>query len=607
MRRLLWLCLLISSGIILLAFPRFASASVSADTEAWLRLRDPRTCYAFAEYRRLIDTHPDWPETPILRVQAEQALNDNPPQRDIILAWLGKYPPVGDNGRFLYFNTLVQNGDMARAKLFLNDMWALGAFNATQQDAIIGRYGNWISNTARHARVDALLWANNTQRAEKALNYVGSQARAIGLSRLALQRLDGRATVNLPSQNDAGLNFDLARYYRQKGFDGRAAIALSRATSKSLATYSALWWKERSLLARRALERDDFPTAYHLASKHGFDTGPELADAEWLAGWLALTRLDRADTALRHFMRMATNVKSPISVARANYWAGMAAAKTGDMQRAKQFYRVAAQHMHVFYGQMAAYALQGLKDGDVAGYYATFFKRNTRIPAASLRHSLIDAASYLHKKGFEKERDQFLATLLAQNKDAPHQVIPIARSLRSEKVSLTAAKAAYEKNKLIGDALFPKLNVPRNAEVETALTLGIIRQESMFDPYAQSPARAMGLMQILPGTANDIARKKGIAHRSTAQLFDPRHNMVLGQAYLGSMLARYGGDVPLAAAAYNAGPGNVDKWVAAMGDPNTDPRSWIDWVERIPFYETRNYVQRVWEAYQVYKYILATD
>ena len=600
MRRLFLLCLLI-----LLGFSRIASASVERDVDLWLQLRDTSSCYNFSLYRSLIDNRSDWPEQSILRVQAEQALTDAPPSNATILSWFEKHPPLGDNGKFLYFKTLLAESKGQAARNFLNASWADGAFNADQQDAIRSTYGNWISADANNKRLDKLLWDNNTKRAEKALTYVTGINHAIGRTRLALQRFDGRAltavnAISSEAQRQSGFLYDLTRYYRQKNQDMRATQTLAR--HRVFSDHPAHWWKERSILARRALENGDFRGAYNLAASHGFSQGSELADAEWLAGWLAVSRLNDPNRALKHFDRMYRNVKTPISVARASYWAGIASAKAGNTQNATQWYRLAAQHMHTFYGQMAAYAL-----GDASAHYAAFFKRSRALPSVSgINNSLSQAAAVLYRKGREKERDIFLNALLAQNADAPHKIIPLARQLHSPKISLAAAKAAYEKGAFIAAALFPHLTVPKNAEVEPALTLGIIRQESMFDPYAQSSARAMGLMQLLPGTASHVARRNGLAHRSTTQLFDPHHNMVLGQAYLGSMLNRYGGDVPLAAAAYNAGPGNVDNWVAEMGDPSADEYSWIDWVERIPFYETRNYVQRVWESYQIYKYMNGT-
>ena len=602
MRRLFLLCLLI-----LLGFGRTASASVERDVDTWLQLRDTSSCYQFALYRQIIENHPDWPDLGILRTMAEQALNDAPPDASVILAWFKARPPISDNGKFLYFKTLVAAGETEQARQFLNEVWAKGAFNGNQQDALTASYGRWITPQANAARVDALLWAGNLDRAQKALDYVGGNTLVVAKARLGLQRSDGRvmsliSSLPVAAQQEPGLIFDLTRYYRQKGQDERAALTLSHHRD-SVTQYNASWWKERALLARRALERGDFQSAYALAAAHGHQSGAELADAEWLAGWLAVSRLNRPDLALKHFDRMYRNVKAPISVARAAYWAGVASDKSGQKQTAQQWYALAAEHMQTFYGQMAAYAL-----GDPNKYYVAFFGRNAAAAQTNELHGpMAQAATYLYKKGREKERDLFLSAILAQFKTEPQKVIPLARQLHSPKIRLAAAKAAYENGTLIADELFPRLNVPANGDVEPALTLGIIRQESMFDPYAQSSARAMGLMQLLPTTAAHVAKRNGLAHKNAAQLFDPHHNMILGQAYLGSMLSRYGGEVPLAAAAYNAGPGNVDNWIAQMGDPQADEYSWVDWVERIPFYETRNYVQRVWESYQIYQYMIARD
>jgi soluble lytic murein transglycosylase len=242
--------------------------------------------------------------------------------------------------------------------------------------------------------------------------------------------------------------------------------------------------------------------------------------------------------------------------------------------------------------------------GNPAQYYSAFFARNVS-PGGSgaVPGDIAEAVRILYRAGRDEERDLFLRAALnkltADKK--PQALIALAKEVRSPKMALAAAKASYENGVLVRDALFPETSPPRQANLEKALTLGIIRQESMFDRYAVSPAGARGLMQLMPATASHTARKIGVAHRNPSQLFEPTHNMQLGQAYLAGLMQRYDDFIPLAAAAYNAGPGNVDKWLVQMGDPRQDPRSWIDWVERIPFYETRNYVQRVWEAYSLYK------
>lgn len=585
---------------LLWTFPCFAS--IQSDVALWLQLRKDGGITRLVEVRSFLQRHPDWPQTALIRTNFEHTLVDSSPDDGTVLQWFDANAAQTDRGRFAYWQALRNTGRGREANAYLQKIWREGNLNREQQQRITISV---LGASDHAARIDALLWQGNLDRADDALVYVSGLTKQIGKARSALQHFSTKAPSLVGTLPDAaykneGLLFDLVRFYRQKEQDAAAVRILSR-VQKEVGAHAALWARERAILARRAFEKNDFRQAYRLASSHRFTGGAELADAEWLAGWIATTRLKEPEKGFHHFERMYKNVTSAISTSRAAYWAGVAASQLGQKQVADSWYALAAKHMHTFYGQMAAYAL-----GNPKMSYAAFFKRAQAMPQqASVRSDLVNAATILYQAGRDEERDLFLQVALTQLKERkqPELLIPLARQLRSPEMALFAAKAAYENGVFIRDALFPRLDVPYQAGLEKALTLGIIRQESMFDRYAISSAGAIGLMQLLPSTASHTARQCAIPHNKAAQLFDPDHNMRLGQAYLLKLIERYDGFIPMAAAAYNAGPGNVDKWVAQMGDPRTDQAEWIDWVERIPFYETRNYVQRVWEAYSLYKVI----
>lgn len=579
-------------------------ADARSDVQRWFDLRTPDRSFSFATYAAFIDTHRDWPDSGAILVRAEGALlqNDN---AAATVRWFAAHAPVTDAGRLGYVTALAATGDTVQAQRLLREYWRGGSFSETLQQRVMARYAAWLRAEDHVARLQTLLWQNNLDRAAKAIVYVRDRnAQQAARARIALQRgkKDAPALVTAALMRDDGVVFDLARYYRQRDMDGRAVATLAK-RNKGGGAYAAQWWRERSLLARRALEKGQYQAAYNLAKDHRFETGAELAEAEWLAGWLAVTRLHQAPVAFRHFEKMYKNVKTPISVARAAYWTGIAAEQSRQKTLARQWYGLAAAHMNTFYGQLGAYAL-----GNPKASFAAFFKRSiplNRISTAGAPGDLVAAARVLHKMGKEKEKNMFLRAALRVASEHGHaaSLIPVARELSSPAIALQAAKTAYEKGVLVAEALFPRPAIPTSQYVEGALTLGITRQESLFDRFAQSPAGARGLMQIMPATAKHTAKQAGIAYRGDAQLFEAKTNFLLGQAYLTMMLARYDGFVPLAAAAYNGGPGNVDKWLKTMGDPRKDPYSWVDWVERIPFYETRNYVQRVWESYAAYQYL----
>ncbi len=580
-----------------------AHASVQSDVTLWLQLRDGKKAINFESAHQFLKRRPDWPQAELIRSRAEHLFMDTSPSVGQILDWFDEAKPLTDRGRLSYWQALRADGNMAQANLYLKEIWRAGNLDRNQQQIVIQISGKSLKPEDHRVRVDTLLWQGNLDRVSYALRYAGGKDRAVGQARIYLQRFSTQApgavsALSANQKTDNGILFDRVRYTRQKG-DDDFAVSLLGQRREEMGEHAPKWWRERAILARRALERNDFARAYKIASAHGTDGGLELAEAEWMAGWLATTRLNNPSQGYKHFERMYDNVKTSLSSSRAAYWAGVALEQMGQKEKAGEWYGLAAQHMHTFYGQMAAYAL-----GDPSQYYAAFFKRSQSAGnGAAVPSDIAEAARILYRAGRDEERDLFLRTAL--NKLAtdkkPQALIALAKEVRSPKMALAAAKAAYENGLMIRDALFPETSPPRQANLEKSLTLGIIRQESMFDRYAVSPAGARGLMQLMPGTASDTARKVGVAHRNATQLFEPTHNMQLGQAYLAGLLDRYDGFIPLAAAAYNAGPGNVDKWLAQMGDPRQDPRSWVDWVERIPFYETRNYVQRVWEAYSLYK------
>lgn len=593
---------------LLLLSPVAARASLNGDVQLWLALRDGKRTHDFQTYARFLNTHKDWPETTAITLYAEQALLKTA-STQALLQWFRAHKPVTDSARARYIMALNDSGDRLTATQFLRETWRAGYYDERLQGILLSRFGGQLQGEDHEKRADTLLWQIKLDRAERAITYIPDPTtRETASVRLQILRASAAAVakasrLSATQRQDNGLLVALARYHRNRNEDALAAQHLA-ARRNPIGDYDAQWWRERNILTRRALERGNYQQAYNLVRAHGHDGGVELAEAEFLAGWLAVTRLKQPSQAFKHFERMYRNVKTPISVARAAYWAGIAADQMKDNQLASQWYRMSAVHMNTFYGQLAAYALGNPKES-----FRAFFAKSkpaSSFPTSSLRQDLIGAATILHGMNKERERDAFLrAALRAANENGrPEALIQVAQRLDSQPMALIAAKAAYERGVLVQEGLFPRIKVPPSRHVEPALTLGIIRQESQFDRFARSSADARGLMQLLPSTARQTARQNGIAHNSDTQLFQGIHNMTLGQAFLGRMLGRYDNFVPLAAAAYNAGPGNVDKWLREMGDPRKDPYSWVDWVERIPFYETRNYVQRVWEAYTAYQYLL---
>jgi soluble lytic murein transglycosylase len=597
----------VSAITLLISMPVHAEDTGQA-VQQWMVLRDSRQVYDFLSYARFINNHPAWPQiNGAIRINAEAAMLRDGADNGTIVDWFDRHPPQTDEGRVRLIQALLQTGNRMGAKQQAVEFWHDGYFDGPRQARVIALVGGF-SAADDAARMDNLLWIGNIARAESLLPTVDSTTRAIAKARIGLQRGSSQApslvqAVPGNARNQDGLLYDRIRYARRRNDDDFAAQLMQNAVGAKHGDYGHLWGKERLLLARRAFEQGNNSRAYQIAKAVGGLPKVERAELHWFAGWIALTRLNQARSAFQLFVTMHDEVATPLSKARAAYWAGAAAEQAGDTQAANQWFHTAAYHPHVFYGLMAAYALN-----QPQALMAQFVARNQSVSTSNpaTRSDLAVAARILNRMNKVPERDLFLQALLnltTQNKQAQN-VIPVARELNSAKIALSAAKAAYQDGVLILDALFPRMPFPPQDGVDPALTLAIARQESMFDPMATSSAGARGLLQLMPGTAAHVANRYGIGYGGPQSLYQPRANLQLGQYYIKDMLDRYDGFAPLAIAAYNAGPGNVSKFLGTNGDPRVRGADWTDWVERIPFYETRNYVQRVWEAYVVYGYLL---
>lgn len=593
--------------MVLLATAPALADNTAAAVQQWLGLRDSRQYYDFLTYARFLNNHPAWPSQNAIRINAESALLRDGADNGTLVDWFVKHAPMTDEGRVRYIQALHATGRTLQARQLAVEYWHDGYFDTARQARLYAIIGNIFTTQDNAARAETLLWRGNLARVEAMMPGLNPANQAVAKARIGLQNGSSKApqlVQNVPSQyrNQGGLLFDRIRYARRRDDDAFATQLLGYA-SGSYGDHGAAWGKEKLLLARRAFERRNPQRAYDIARAAEGLPPADRAELHWFAGWMALTRLQQPTKARALFETMYSEVATPMSKARAAYWAGSAASEAGDKAGAQTWYQRASQHPHVFYGLMAAYAL-----GNPQTIMARFVARNQNVSSAP-SSDLAAAARILHRLNKTTERDLFVQALItekAKTKQA-QTAIPLAREFNSAKLALMAAKTAYLDGVLVVDALFPRVPFPPQSGVDPALTLAIARQESLFDPNAISHAGARGLLQLMPPTAAHVAKRYGVPYSGSDTLFQPRINLQLGQFYLYDLQQRYNGFAPLAIAAYNAGPGNVAKFLDSNGDPRAPGADWTDWVERIPFHETRNYVQRVWEAYVVYGFILKPD
>lgn len=568
----------------------------------WMDLTRPGPGRPFAEYRRFIAENPNWPKQDILWAQAERALSSDIPAVEII-AWFGPREPLTAQGGAVLALALRDLGKDAVP--VVRKIWVGRDFDKKLMGSFLANWGKFLRPEDHAARMERLLWDEETEEASQMLPLLSNKnIQQIATARIAFQRAQPNASalytsLSAEQRKSPGLRLDAAEYYRRKDQPEKAADLLDPPPAAPL--NPTRLWGELDRAVRLALEQKNDKRAYRLAKSHGAKDGLVLAEGEFLAGWIALRRLNDAKSAFGHFERLYKGTNSALSRSRGAYWAFLAAKKMGDKELATYYRNIAAQYPLTYYGQLAALSIPNPKP------FA--FPKSLGPDAAYLRaaanNELVQAVQILGKLGFEKSAKPFLQEL-ASKATKPGEVIflsQIARDAGSITSALYTAKEARKTGIDVADPLFPVISLPgaKSLRIEPALILGVVKQESAFDLKAQSNAGALGYMQLLPSTAKGVAKKLKIGFAPDQLTRDGQFNIRLGQEYLGSLVDGFDGSYVLAIAAYNAGPGRVRQWIQKYGDPHRNGTDVVDWIEMIPFAETRNYVQRVLENTQIYR------
>jgi soluble lytic murein transglycosylase len=570
----------------------------------WLLYTDAKVDgLPFDRVANFIKRNPNWPRQELLKRAAEKALEENRAPSDI-LAWFQAYPPVSILGLQKYIQAAQRANDETLARRVLNESWPTVFGDTEDQNKFLNLYGRSISADSHRRRIDHLLFNERTTQARALAARLGQGYPELVAARIALATeaagVEGLlARVPRTLQNDPGLLYERLRFRRKNDQDAGALSILNNPPPSASLSNPEEWWKERNIIARRLMEARNFREAYRVASNHQQMEGQEYADAEWLSGWLALRFLNDPQRAAQHFEMMNARVKTAISKARATYWAGRAYEAMNNQQKANDFFRQASSFPKTYYGQLAQKHMKGASQIDPVPAVAT-----DQDVAALRANILFRAAMIFDDANMDRERNLLLKSL-AESLDQGGQLKALAqeltrRNLQSE--ALKVAKIASGKNIFLADEAYPRIpNLTRGLSGDKALIHALIRQESQFDKDAESSAGALGLMQLMPTTARDVARRLDVNYSKERLTNDPRYNVQLGTAYLNRLLERFGNSYPLALASYNAGSGRVAGWIKDMGDPRLGKHDWVDWIEMIPIYETRNYVQRVMENYIVYR------
>lgn len=566
----------------------------------WMTLATPGGG-SFAEIAAFVRENPDWPNQAQLRRQAEKAMPIDLDE-SLVLSWFRQYPPLTNDGVLRYADTLLATGGTEQAVKLVRARWTEANFTAEEEADFLARYRSHLRQQDHKARLDRLLWERQEAPVRRMLVFFDDAYDTLIEARIALDTdksgVDAAiARVPASLRNDPGLLFDQARWRRRKGDDAGALEIIAKAPVDMGRPQA--WWAERHILARRAIEKGDYNLAYRLVKAHGVADGSALAEAEFLAGFLALRFLDQPSDAFGHFHKLYRSVTAPISKARGAFWCGRAAEALGEAAKAKEWYARAAQYGTTFYGQLAARHIAGGKvtlpaEPHVTNAEATAFERREVVRAAKLLAEI---------EGPDDEKVTAFLRRISLDAKAPADyalAARLAQEVGRRDLAVAAAKDAAQNEIYLVDAGYPVIDARPEAP-EIALVHAIIRQESTFNTQIVSSAGARGLMQLMPGTAQLVATKLGLKHTHAKLTSDPGYNVKLGSAYLAEMIDRFNGSYILAIAAYNAGPARVRQWLDTYGDPRSGTIDAVDWLELIPIYETRNYVQRVMEGLLVYR------
>ncbi|MDA8585291.1 lytic transglycosylase domain-containing protein [Rhodobacteraceae bacterium] len=575
------------------------SGPVARDIIEWNRLR--AGLGDFADTKDFLARNGDWPGLRLLRRKAETSLTVRS-DPDTVLAFFADEPPQTGTGARILIAAYEAKGLETEALAEAVHTWQTMIITDFDEKALLRKYGN-VLKQYHEARLDMLLWRDAPISAERMYPRVSKGWQAMARARIQLRKneknVDGLiAKVPAALRNHPGLNYERMQWRARRGKSQEAMDLMLEAGADKLGR-PEIWAGWRRSFARTEMRSRNTDLAYRLASQHGLTSGSHFADLEWLSGYLALTYQNDGEKALGHFLRFRGAVETPISLGRAGYWEGRAHELIGDTESANLAYAFGAEYQTSFYGILAAERAGLPLDPALAGDTQYPPWSTTSLPTSSV----FQAAQLFLAAGDINQAETFLRHMtetLPRNEigalgdyvlDANQHHLAVMIGKQAARRGITLPKAYYPIAPL-GLVDYP---VPRE------LSLAIARRESEFDPVVRSGVGARGLMQVMPATAKAVAKGLQIPYSLNRLTADPAYNARLGTAYLDQLMATFGGNIIMVAAGYNAGPGRPIRWMKRFGDPRKGEINIVDWIEHIPFNETRNYVMRVAESLPVYR------
>ena len=579
----------------------------------WRHLLTKGNKASYFDYKIFIDANEDYPRIGRIKYLAEHKLSTEKISPKKIIDWFGETEPLSGFGKMILGESYVLTGNKVKGINYIKEGWVNAELSKSELRFYRKKFKKYLNANDYINRADYLAWNNKYWDLKRLLRYLPKEYELLYNARqLLMSKSYGvdNAIAKVPAKfkNDAGLNYDRLKWRRKRGrVDSSVEILVKIKNTKDYLVRPDKWWTEREIISRSLIYKKKYELAYKISSNHAMTDGPEFAAAEWMSGWIALSFLNDPLLAKDHFEKFYNNVGYPISVARGAYWLGRTYEKLNESETSSKWYKEASKFLTTYYGQLAFMKLDPnanfelSKDLEIKKEYRDYFFKKEIVKLIYLLDEL-DESKYakfilrhLANDNIESG-SEILAAELSTNIDRYDFAIQISKI------------ASYEK-RFHNKYNYPIISTPKYINgrkiPEAAFILSIIRQESEFDLSANSHAGAKGLMQLMPYTAKLVAKQASLPYSRSRLTTDAEYNINLGSHYIAGLILEYEGAYPFAIAAYNAGPKRVRYWKKINKDPQKRQIDYVNWIELIKFKETRNYVQRVLENYNVYRYVLS--
>jgi len=578
----------------------------------WKHLLTTGNQASFYDYLTFIKRNDNYPRISRIRYLAEHKLSTDKISPNKIINWFNSTEPLSGYGKLILGESFMLTGNISKGTSLIKDGWITADLNRANMKFFRKKYKKYLNADDYIKRADYLAWEGKYWDLKRMLRYLPKDYELLYTARQILMSKSygvDNAIKNVPTKlkNDAGLNYDRLKWRRKRGrVDDSLEIIFKVPNNKDYLVRPDKWWKERAIMARALIYKKKYESAYKVASKHSLSKSPEYAEAEWISGWIALSFLDDPILAIDHFNNFYQSVGYPISLSRGAYWLGRSYKKIGDKKQSQQWYEEATKYLTTYYGQLAHLKIKPNQEFELTEqkkiteeYRKYFYKKE-----------LVKIVHLLDELNKDKYTKDILKHLANDSVESGSEILAAELSTNISRYDFAiqiAKLASYEKRFHI-DFNYPIISTPKFVNgrkiPEAAFILSLIRQESEFDMRANSHVGAQGLMQLMPYTAKLVAKQAKLPYSKSRLTSDPEYNINLGSHYIAGLILQYDGAYPFATAAYNAGPKRVKYLKKINKNPQKNQIDFVDWVELIKFKETRNYVQRVMENYNVYRYIL---